>query len=594
MAHPSPRSSRLFTASRRTTVTLAVVLFGAVSLVARVSDSFREPLVVYNNWAAYDELSDKVQLTEELAMRQLREIVRLRSQGVRIDAYVIDAYWFARDGGYRAWRQPHWPEGPDRWLAACREHGLLPGLWFSTNNLSQLDPFPAWENSMTRERNAMCLFDGDYLPHLLGSLQHWYERGVRIFKFDFAKFTAATPQFANLPREEIIRRNETAWRTALAAFRARHPDVIIQAYNGYGGDRGTWRPFRQDVDLRWLEVFDSLYSGDPGPADVPAMNFFRSVDIFGDHKVRRYAANGVPLERIDSCSPMLGATATAYWRKHTGWKGMVLLNLAHGSWMNLLYGDLALLNNDDARWLARAQQMFLPLQALGRTYLIGGVPGQSEPYGFASLGETGVVYTVVNPAQSVVTMKLSRVAQSQPRHGTGRVLFRDAGFIPTLIDDTITLGPEQMAVIGFGRHAAADHDLGEQTDIVIPASIAPLPMRDVSAAAHATTATVTAPARGRLRVVMQQVSPAGEPLRSRGGEKPVRVSLDKIFRIEVRHGDRVLPVAITYDRRVWSGLSWAVGEADLTATKPGDPLTIRVTSAEPQPATLKLDVYHVQ
>ena len=41
--------------------------------------------------------------------------------------------------------------------------------------------------------------------------------------------------------------------------------------------------------------------------------------------------------------PMLGNTATAYWRKNTGWKGMVLLNLAHGSWMNLLYGDLTLL-----------------------------------------------------------------------------------------------------------------------------------------------------------------------------------------------------------------------------------------------------------
>jgi hypothetical protein len=262
--------------------------------------------------------------------------------------------------------------------------------------------------------------------------------------------------------------------------------------------------------------------------------------------------------------------------------------------MNLLYGDLALLNNDDARWLARAQQMFLPLQALGRTYVIGGVPGQSEPYGFASLGETGAVYTVVNPAQSIATIKLSRVALSQPRFGSGRVLFRDAGFVPTLTDDTITLGPEQMAVIGFGRYAAAGHDLGQQTDFVIPASIASLPMRDVSAVAHATTATVTAPARGRLRVVMQQLSPAGEPLRSRGGEKPVRVSLDRIFRIEVRHGDRVLPVAITYDRRVWSGLSWAVGEADLTAVKPGEPLAIRVTSAEPQPATLKLDVYHVQ
>lgn len=573
---------------------LAVIGFGAATAAAHVSDAFREPLVIYNNWAAYDELSDKVELTEALAMRQLQEILRLRTHGVRIDAYVMDAYWFARDGGYRQWRKPHWPDGPDRWLAACREHGLLPGLWFSTNNLSQLDPFPAWENSLTRERNAMCLFDGDYLPHLMESLQLWYGRGVRIFKFDFAKFTAATPPFAALPREEIIRRNENAWRDALAAFRARHPDAIFQAYNGYGGDRGTWRPLRQDVDLRWLGVFDSLYSGDPGPADVPAMNFFRSVDIFGDHKVRRYAANGVPLERIDSCSPMLGNTATAYWRKKTGWKGMLLLNLAHGSWMNLLYGDLTLLTKDDARWFARAQQLFLPLQAQGHTYLIGGVPGQREPYGFASVGETGALYTVVNPSQTVATVKLSVVAQSQPRLAAGRVLFRDEGFVPILTDDTLTVGPEQMALVGFGRFSSGAHDLGLQHDVVIPTHIAPVALRDVTTQPNTTSATVVAPAHGRLRVIMNQLSAAGEPLRSRGGEKPVRVSLDNVFRIEVRCGDRLLPIKLNYDRRVWSGLSWAVAEADLETVLPGESLSVRCSSAEPQATTITLAVYHVR
>jgi hypothetical protein len=168
----------------------ALLIAATLPATARISEAFREPIVVYNNWAAYDELSDNVPLTEALAMRPLQEILRLRQQGVRIDAYVMDAYWFAPDGGYRTWRQPNWPDGPDRWLAACREHGLKPGLWFSTNNLSHLEPFPAWEDSLTARRNAMCLFAGGYLPHLIETLQLWYDRGVRIFKFDFAKFTA--------------------------------------------------------------------------------------------------------------------------------------------------------------------------------------------------------------------------------------------------------------------------------------------------------------------------------------------------------------------------------------------------------------------
>jgi hypothetical protein len=573
-----------------------MVMMAAASLdgLAHVSEAFREPIVVYNNWAAYDELSDTIELTEELAMRQLREVVRLREQGVRIDAYVMDAYWFARDGGYRAWRKPNWPDGPERWLAACREHGLTPGLWFSTNNLSHLDPHPAWEDSLTARRNAMCLFAGGYLPHLMETLQLWYDRGVRIFKFDFAKFTAATPEFESLPREEIIRRNETAWRTALAAFRARNPDVILQAYNGYGGDRGTWRPHRQDVDLRWLEVFDSLYSGDPGPADLPAMNFVRSVDIFSDHKVRRYAANGVPLERIDSCSPMLGRTGTAYWRGKAGWQGMVLQNLARGSWMNLLYGDLTLLTDEDARWFARAQRLFLPLQARGRFYPFGGVPGEGQGYGFAALGETGSVYTVLNPAQTVATIPLPQVARDQGRTGVGRVLFTDAGFVPILADGCITLGPEQLAVVGYDRYAAGDFDLGVQPDIVIPQGIEPLTLTEVTSQPNVVTASVRVPAHGGLRLVLRQYAENGEPLRSRGGQKPPRTSMEKVLRFEVLRGGEVLPLEMTYNRPVWSGLSCVVAEVPAAALKPGETLAVRATSAEPVPTKLKLEVYHVE
>src|SRR5580700_2996486 len=35
----------------------------------------RDPVWVYNNWSSYDELSDNIPLTEELAMKELEEIV---------------------------------------------------------------------------------------------------------------------------------------------------------------------------------------------------------------------------------------------------------------------------------------------------------------------------------------------------------------------------------------------------------------------------------------------------------------------------------------------------------------------------------------
>ena len=91
-------------------------------------------------------------------------------------------------------------------------------------------------------------------------------------------------------------------------------------------------PFRNPIDLRWLEVFDSLYSGDPRASDVPEMNFWRSMDIYSDHMVRRYEQSFLPLERIDSTGFMLGNTVTIYYRKTHALKGALLLMMARGGW----------------------------------------------------------------------------------------------------------------------------------------------------------------------------------------------------------------------------------------------------------------------
>jgi len=93
----------------------------------------RDPVWVYNNWSSYDELSDNIPLTEALAMKELDEIARLRKFGIHFDYYMMDAFWFALDGGYREWRTPNWPNGPDRWIAQCKANGVLPGMWFGTN-----------------------------------------------------------------------------------------------------------------------------------------------------------------------------------------------------------------------------------------------------------------------------------------------------------------------------------------------------------------------------------------------------------------------------------------------------------------------------
>jgi len=99
----------------------------------------RDPIFVYNDWSAYDELSDNIPLTEQLAMRELDQILRLRSLGVHFDYYMMDAFWFDPDGRYRTWRKPNWPNGPGAWIKKCRDNGILPGLRFSTNTLVKIN-----------------------------------------------------------------------------------------------------------------------------------------------------------------------------------------------------------------------------------------------------------------------------------------------------------------------------------------------------------------------------------------------------------------------------------------------------------------------
>lgn len=571
------------------------------SVNVRGSVALNQPVAVYNNWSAYDELSDNIELTEDLAMKELGEILRLRRAGVRIDYYLMDAFWYSTNGGYREFRQPNWPHGPDRWLNACRDNHIKPGLWVASNVPFRVNVIPEWQSSMDATGSAMCFFDGGFLAQFIDTMQFWYDRGVRLFKFDFANFTIATPEAARrFTREEIFQKNCEALRKALSQFKKKNPEVLLAAFNGFGGDtEGTFAPIRQTVDLRWLEAFDSLYCGDPRFSDVPAMNFWRSMDFYTDHMVRYYEANGVPLERIDNTGCMFGVAGTCYARRTSAWQSMLLLEHARGGWMNVYYGNLELIDDVNARWFAKVQRLYLSLQSFGRTYPFGGLPGRGEAYGFASVAADGSVYTVINPSQAIQVVNLPRLHRDQTDIRNGRVQFRDAGFEPMLSGPSsasevgrVTLGPEQLAVVGYGEYAKTKHDLGVQPDVSIPKSIHPLAAEFRREQTNTVSGVVSAPPNGNLRIVMRQ-SDKGAPIRTARGAPPNGTSLARIFLIQVRQADRSIPVQVNYDKAIWSGLSWAVGEVRHDDITPGTPLAIRCESKETRPVDLKVELYSV-
>jgi hypothetical protein len=537
----------------------------------------KDPVWVYDNWSAYVEgVPDhpSVKLTEALSMEQLQQLLRFKRLGVSFDYYMMNAFWYAPDGGYRLWRKPDWPNGPDRWIEACWQAGIKPGLWFGTNALWQLNATAKWKDSLSAKKSALGLASlsmtrGGFLEDYMQVLQYWYDRGIRMFEFDVVDFDAATPEQASSASPREIRAgNEQAFANALKTFRHKNQDVVLVAFNGFGGNYestdGPW-PFKDPVDLRWLEVFDTLYSGDTRVSEVPLTSFWRSVDLYNDHMARRYEQSGVPLERIDPFFT-LSTTWFGYNRGKRAWKGMLLLLIARGGWKKSVYGRLDLLSDEDVQWFSRVRAMFDPLLAMGRTKTFGGIPGEARPYGFGSFDITGSLYTVVNPAQEVCSLKLPQLSAVQSPLRNGRVIFRDAGFVPYLERDHVVLGPGQMAVIGFGRFDAAECDLGVQEDVIIPKRITPLPTQFVASGANAVQARIALPERGDIRALFQQRDAHGAALKGYG------------IRGQIEAWQNQSPVAVHVDAESEThlgGLSWSGGEIKRAQLNSKQPLTIR-------------------
>ena len=70
--------------------------------------------------------------------------------------------------------------------------------------------------------------------------------------------------------------------------------------------------------------------------------------------------------------------------------------------------------------------------------------------------------------------------------------------------------------------------------------------------------------------------------------------MGKALTLHVSQGGKDIPVEIAYDKIIWSGLSWGVGEVRRGSFSLGQPLTIRCGSAEKDSVALVGRVYEVE
>jgi hypothetical protein len=128
---------------------------------------------------------------------------------------------------------------------------------------------------------------------------------------------------------------------------------------------------------------------------------------------------------------------------------------------------------------------------------------------------------------------------------------------------------------------------------VIPRSIEPVRADFRTTSRSTIEADIHPPGRGVLRVIMREMTPDGYIRRTWAGGPPNGTNMAKVFTIEAEQGDRTVPVKIDYDKIVWSGMSWAVGEIDVSDLTPGVPVTVRFHSNEKDPVKLEGAAYRV-
>jgi hypothetical protein len=589
---------------------LALVPLAARTSIAQraaLANQFLTPISVFNHDSAFSQSPAPV--NEAQAMRELDELARLKKAGMHSDFAMMDASWFVPASAYRTLRASDWPYGAGEWMARCAAIGVRPGLRIDGNmapmqsNMSQLPP--QWHNSLDGDGRSLSLFEGGFLPDVMAAMQSWYDRGVRLFVFDSVDLSATTPaSAAALGQSEIANRNAAALRRAFEAFGARNRDAVLvitlkpginerQAGLAQAAISGEANSMAHEPNR--FGAFALVSAGVARPQAAPQANLWRSIDIENDESVRRLEQSGLSLAEIESNG--FTASGSADSGMHA-WKGAFLLSLARGGWVNAMHGDLALISDDDARWMGRAQQLFFALQQEGRLHSFGAAAGSSQPYGFAGSTARGSVYVVVNPSESIAEVALPAAGRGQDR--SGRVLFEDAGFTPRLNGNTVTLGPGQMAMVGFGAYTASEYRFGVQQDVIIPHSVEQVDADFHSTDAGALEASIDPPVSGVVRLVVRPR--AGQARKDSAQRDSARkdsarsdsAGADQDFTLVATQYGRPIPVRLDDSSKLGDGQGWAVGEIDVNDLTPGVPLVVQVHSSDSDMASLEADAYAVE
>ena len=515
---------------------------------------------IYCDWAAHDELGTlvKPQLTEQLTHSLLDQLESMKSKdGIQFDYYLMDAFWYDPKGAFQTFKKSTWPDGYEPSLHRMLDLGMKPGLWFDLGGSTlDLKDTPDWHGP-----EKPCLADPEWAQLLENAIAlHIRDHSLSMLKFDFTNLLCRHGGNEE-PSLAVLEKNCDSLLEICRKARELNPALVIRAYNDFSQDEMMSSTKYDDqaysVSPWWVRWFDSLYSGDPRPSELPSVTSLRdSVNWYQDHVFRGFARSLMPLFTIDDSGTLVGKTSTILYLGAEGFTDSWIMDIMRGDLAPIFYGDLTLLTENDRKFIAGTLRFLHEQQnVLAHTQPILGIPGRGQVYGYLSNNEGLGFVTLVNPGLFSQSFSFL-IPDENLAGGFEKLLFSNDGLahVPTRRFDGVLQGnliPGEIRVYALGAR--------ERTEpLALPSAPTRLfhevtPLGDPFGSKRETEIKIGPGQAGNTLAVIIQYRKAGEA--DRAYDRP-----QEVLRVVGNIGSKQVTFS-SIPREgtdIWSRCSWAV------------------------------------
>lgn len=370
-----------------------------------------KPYLLYNTW--YDvrspEYTDRPEdvMNEANLLRIIADFKRemVEKRGLKLDAFVLDDAWDIYKSDW-VLRKKEFPNGLKPIADALKGMGTDLGIWFGpTGGYSYRKWRVNWmvEHGYEAEDDQLCLAGTNYRKLFKTRTTDFVANDrVAYFKWDGIQFSCSEPDHGH-PLGIYSRRAVMESVVDLcAAVRKINPDMYLNITSG------TWLSpwWMKYANMIWMQGYDYGYADVPSISTRDGAITYRDFVLYEDFGINDFwfpISNLMTHGIIKGHLQKLGGEAEPLDK----FTDNAILYFARGVAMWELYISPNLLS--DGEWDAIAKSVRWAkdrFELLKQTEMIGGNPGEREPYGYVHFYKKRGIAVVRNPFIEPRTLKI--------------------------------------------------------------------------------------------------------------------------------------------------------------------------------------------